>query len=486
MTNLQILADAAGGDLVGLGEIQVRGLSADSRKIEAGFVFAALPGSVVDGRDYIAKAIEQGAIGILVPDDFDVSSFPISFIKVADPRLALAKMAAAFYPAQPKTIVAVTGTNGKTSIASFVRQIWHKLAINGASLGTVGIDTLKGHIALQHTTPEPVQLHHLIDQITTEEGVTHLAIEASSHGLEQRRQDGLKIQAAGFTNITQDHLDYHGSMEEYFAQKLRLFSDLVQKDGTAVIDMDTQGAQTVYDTAQKAGLKLFTVGSHGKDLKLISSTIEGYAQNLELEADGQSYRVKLPLVGGFQVSNVLISAGLCIAQGADTAKVIAALEDIKGAKGRLELSGISAQNVPVFIDYAHTPDAISTALQALRPYVKNKLVIVFGCGGDRDKAKRPLMGKAAIDNADKVYVTDDNPRSEQPEAIRADIMVATPNAIEVGDRAKAIAQAIAALETGDVLLVAGKGHETGQIIKGEVFPFSDHEEVEKALKENGA
>ncbi len=482
MTNLQDLADASRTKLIGTGDIRVRGISSDSRKIKPGFVFAALPGSTVDGRDFIAKAIELGAIALLVPDDFDEKGIKVSLFKTTDPRLALAKMAAVLYPAQPQTIVAVTGTNGKTSIASFVRQIWHSLDIAGASLGTVGIDTPTAHIPLQHTTPEPVQLHQLVDQITRNEGITHLAIEASSHGLEQRRQDGLVIKAAGFTNITQDHLDYHGSMEEYFAQKLRLFSGLVTQGGTAVIDLDTQGAQTVLETAQKAGLKIFSVGAKGEDLKLVSATIEGYAQNLELEVGGKAYQVRLPLVGGFQVSNALIAAGLVLSQGADSAEVITSLASLKGAKGRLELVGATLNNAPIFIDYAHTPDAISTALQALRPYVTGRLVIVFGCGGDRDKAKRPLMGKAAVDNADLVYVTDDNPRSEQPDAIRADIMVACPDATQIGDRAQAILQAVQGLEQGDVLLVAGKGHETGQTIQGKVIPFSDHEEVQKALE----
>ncbi len=484
MTNLQDLTNAANTQLIGIGDIMVRGISADSRKIEPGFVFAALPGSVVDGRNFIPKALEQGAIAILVPDDFEETAeeLNVTLLKAKDPRLALAKMAATLYPAQPETIVAITGTNGKTSIASFVRQIWQQLGLNGASLGTVGIDTPTNHIPLQHTTPEPVQLHQLIDQITREENISHLAIEASSHGLEQRRQDGLIIKAAGFTNITQDHLDYHGTMEEYFAQKLRLFSQLVVKGGIAVIDPETAGAKTVMETAQTAGLKLFTVGSQGQELELTSVTIEGYSQQLALSADGSTYKVKLPLVGGFQVSNALIAAGLCISQGADCAKVIPALGKLKGAKGRLELAGITPQNAPVFIDYAHTPDAISTALKALRPYVQNRLIIVFGCGGDRDKAKRPLMGKAAIDSADLVYVTDDNPRSEEPDAIRADIMTACPNATQIGNRAEAILHAMQILQQGDVLLLAGKGHETGQIIKGEVFPFSDHEEVEKALQ----
>jgi UDP-N-acetylmuramoyl-L-alanyl-D-glutamate--2,6-diaminopimelate ligase len=330
------------------------------------------------------------------------------------------------------------------------------------------------------TTPDPVVLHQQLDALTGE-GITHLALEASSHGLDQHRLDGLRIAAGAFTNLSRDHLDYHPTLEHYFAAKLRLFTELIDPSGTAVIDVDHEYAATVVAAAKKRGLKILGVGRNADGIRLTDSVIDGFAQKLRVGFGGRTYEVRLPLVGGFQVENALIAAGLALATGSDAATVFAALEHLQGARGRLELAG-ERNGAPVFIDYAHKPDALAKALEALRPYVRRRLVVVFGAGGDRDKGKRPLMGAIAVEKADGVIVTDDNPRSEQPAAIRAEILAAARGAREIGDRGEAIRQAVAELQKGDVLLIAGKGHETGQIVGDKVLPFSDHEAVAAALK----
>ena len=393
-------------------------------------------------------------------------------------------MAGKVYPRQPQTIAAVTGTSGKTSVAAFTRQIWAARGHRAASIGTVGVVSPRGATYGSLTTPDPVALHRSLDALAGE-GVTHLAIEASSHGLDQYRLDGLRIAAGAFTNITRDHLDYHLSFEAYFAAKLRLFAVLLEPGAAAVIDVDHEHADRVVAAAKARGLSIISVGRHGSGIRLAESVIEGFSQTLRLEHGGKNFQVRLPLVGEFQVENALVAAGLAIATGGDPAVVFPALEHLIGAKGRLELVGAS-RGAPIFVDYAHKPDALAKALEALRPYAAARLVVVFGAGGDRDRGKRPLMGEVAAAKADRIVVTDDNPRSEEPAAIRAAIIAVAPGAVEIGDRREAIRSAIADLRTGDVLLIAGKGHETGQIIGDRVVPFSDHEEVAAALKELAA
>jgi UDP-N-acetylmuramoyl-L-alanyl-D-glutamate--2,6-diaminopimelate ligase len=340
----------------------------------------------------------------------------------------------------------------------------------------------RGAQTLRHTTPEPIELHAILADLARD-GVTHLALEASSHGLQQRRIDGVPLKAGAFTNISRDHLDYHASFEEYFAQKLRLFRELLPPGAGAVVDMDSEGGLRVAEEAKVRGLELITVGHAGDTLRLVSSDIDGFAQTLVIEYDGKRHTVRLPLVGSFQAANALVAAGLAMATGARAEDVLPHLADLRGARGRLDLAGTAPSGAPIFVDYAHTPDALAKALDALRPYVESRLLVVFGCGGDRDKGKRPQMGAAAMSRSDLAIVTDDNPRSEDPAQIRREILAAAPEALEIGDRAQAIAEAVAMLRKGDVLLVAGKGHETGQTIGATVIPFSDHDAVSAALAE---
>jgi len=464
--------------------IEVTGVAADSRKVERGFLFVAIAGVKADGAQFAVKAAQAGAVAIAGENRPDGLPNNVPFIRVSNARRALALAAAKFYPHQPATIVAVTGTSGKTSVAAFTREIWIMLGLQAASVGTVGVVSPKGEVYGSLTTPDPVELHRTLDTLAGE-GVTHLALEASSHGLDQHRLDGVRIAAGAFTNLSRDHLDYHPSIEAYLEAKLRLFRDLIAPGGTAVINVDDCYSGQVVDAAKKSGLKIMTVGEGGEDIALVGGAIDGFAQVVELAHAGHTYKVKLPLVGGFQVQNAAVAAGLAIATGAEPARVFNALENLTGAKGRLELAG-ARDGAPIFIDYAHKPDALAKALAALRPYASGKLIVVFGAGGDRDTGKRPIMGRIAHENADHVIVTDDNPRSENPAAIRAAILAAAPGATEIGDRAQAIRAGIAELKKGDVLLIAGKGHETGQLIAGKTLPFSDHEAVAAALKEIAA
>jgi UDP-N-acetylmuramoyl-L-alanyl-D-glutamate--2,6-diaminopimelate ligase len=466
-------------------DLDVSGVSADSRAINRGDVFVAIEGGKADGLNFLGPAIAAGAVAIVAerrPDTPLAAGVP--FVRVGNARRALALIAAKVYPRQPRTIAAVTGTSGKTSVAAFTRQIWTALGHRAASVGTIGIVSPRGETYGSLTTPDPVVLHRSLDALAGE-GVTHLAIEASSHGLDQYRLDGLRLAAAAFTNITRDHLDYHASFEAYLAAKLRLFAELVEPCGSAVIEVDHERAAAVMAAAKMRGLSIISVGRKGTGIRLLESIVDGYAQDLRVEYGGKPFRVRLPLVGEFQVENALVAAGLVIATGGDPAAVFAALERLTGAKGRLELVG-SSRGAPIFIDYAHKPDALAKALDALRPAVAGKLVVLFGAGGDRDRGKRPLMGAVAAAKADRVIVTDDNPRSENAAAIRAAILAAARGAVEIGDRREAIRTAIAELRPGDVLLIAGKGHETGQIIGDRVVPFSDHEAVVTALKELAA
>lgn len=462
----------------------ITGISCNSQTVQQGFLFAALPGTKVDGARFIANALENGAAAILLHKDVDRANIHVPCIVSHDPRADLAHVSARFFDKQPAFTVAVTGTNGKTSVASFVQQLWQMMGIHGASLGTVGIQAGDRHWPLSHTTPDPVELHEKLAMLV-DEGVTHLAVEASSHGLEQRRLEGVDIKAAAFTNITQDHLDYHGSMEDYFAQKQRLFRELLPAGATVVVDADAPGAREVIEIAKERDLELITVGHKGETLKLIGSLIVGYGQDLQVSYRGEENptHIHSSLIGDFQTSNILVAAGLCLSMGARWDDIYPKLGDLKGAMGRMEVVGHTAQNVPVLVDYAHTPDALENALVALKTISKGgKIHVVFGCGGDRDKGKRPLMGAIAQKHADIVIVTDDNPRSEEPATIRAAILAAAPQALEIGDRQAAITQAVRGLQKGDILLVAGKGHETGQTVGDQVLPFRDHDAVAKALK----
>ena len=469
----------------GSADIEVVGITADSRAVRAGDVFVAIAGGKTDGLRFVVSALSAGATAIIADRPSEVPPpAGVAFVRVGNIRRTLALAAAKFYPRQPPIIAAVTGTSGKTSVAAFTRQIWTALGHQAASIGTVGVVSPRGEIYGSLTTPDPVMLHCSIDQLARD-GVTHLAIEASSHGLDQHRLDGLHIGAAGFTNITRDHLDYHPSFRDYLDAKLRLFEDLLETTGTAVVDVDHEHADAVAAVATARRVTLMTVGRAGTGIRLVDTTIDGFAQLFTVEHGGKRFQVRLPLVGEFQIENALVAAGLAIATGGAPGAVFAALGNLRGAKGRLELVG-ETRGAPIFVDYAHKPDALAKALEALRPYVTGKLIVVFGAGGDRDRGKRPLMGAIAAEKADKVVITDDNPRSENPAAIRAAILAAAPGASEIGDRREAIRAAIAGLSRGDILLVAGKGHETGQIIGDRTVEFSDHEAVASALGELAA
>ncbi len=461
--------------------LPITGLTADSRNVKPGYLFAALPGVKTDGARFIAEALQKGAAAILLSQGGASALNGTPVVEDADPRRKLALIAARFFGAQPATEVAVTGTNGKTSVTSFVRQLWERQGFKAASLGTVGVVSPSGTETLAHTTPDPVALHAILSRLA-HDGVTHLALEASSHGLQQRRVDGVRFAAGAFTNISRDHLDYHASFEDYFAQKLRLFCELLPRGSAAVVDVDSKAGKHVAAEAEARGLRVISVGRAGTTLRLVSATRDGFGQHLVVEHAGKTHAVRLPLVGDFQAANALVAVGLCLATGGTAEKVLPLLESLRGARGRLDLAGTSRSGAPIFIDYAHTPDALAKALDALRPYVQGRLLLVFGCGGDRDRGKRPEMGAVAEAKADVVFVTDDNPRSEKPSEIRRAILAAAPSAIEVPDRGTAVARAIAELCRGDVLLVAGKGHETGQIVGQAVIPYSDHDAVAAALQ----
>jgi UDP-N-acetylmuramoyl-L-alanyl-D-glutamate--2,6-diaminopimelate ligase len=462
--------------------VVVTGLAVDSRAVKPGDVFFALAGSKTDGSRFIESAIASGAVAI-AGDHAPQGERRVPFVVTPNPRRALALAAARFYPRQPQTIAAVTGTSGKTSVAAFTRQIWQRLGHDSASIGTIGLVSPKRTVYGSLTTPDPIALHRQLDEIAGD-GVTHLAFEASSHGLDQYRLDGVRVAAGGFTNLTRDHMDYHPDVAHYLAAKLRLFRDLVVDGGAAVISADHDCSQEVIDAARERGLRIVAVGRNadraGEGIRLAAASIDGFAQRLVLEHCGRRHSIKLPLVGEFQIENALVAAGLAIGTGSAPEAVFENLRHLEGAKGRLERVG-EYNGAPIFVDYAHKPDALAKALQALRPYAKRKLVVIFGAGGDRDAGKRPLMGAIAVENADHVIVTDDNPRSENPQAIRAAILGAARGAKDIGDRAEAIRAGIAGLQPGDALLIAGKGHETGQIVGDKTLPFSDHDAVATAL-----
>jgi UDP-N-acetylmuramoyl-L-alanyl-D-glutamate--2,6-diaminopimelate ligase len=457
----------------------IEGVTADSRKVRPGWLFAALPGASADGKRFVPAAVESGAAAVISSDELPGLAAPV--VKVTDPRRAYALAAAAFWSRQPRTCVAVTGTNGKTSVAGFCRQIFERAGRASASMGTLGVRT--GELQLEPpglTTPDAADVARILAELASG-GVTHLALEASSHGLDQRRLDGVRLSAAAFLNLTQDHLDYHGTMGAYRAAKLRLFEALLPRGGVAVLNADSDSYPAFAAVAVTHGHSILSVGEAGQGLKLLERAPDPAGQRLVVRAFGRRRELRLPLAGAFQAANALAAAGLCIAAGEDPDAALAALEKLEGAPGRLQRVGAGARGGEAYVDYAHTPDGLSTVLGALRPHVRGRLIVVFGAGGDRDRGKRPLMGVAAAQGADIAIVTDDNPRSEDPAAIRAEILAGAPGLIEIPGRRQAIEAAAGRLGAGDILVVAGKGHEQGMIIGAEVLPFDDIEETRRAL-----
>lgn len=463
-------------------DIRITGLAVDSRDVKPGFLFAALPGTKMHGGEFIQYAIRQGAGAILTDREgaaiaqAEIATSGIPVVVAQDPRQALAYAAALWFGAQPEIMVAVTGTNGKTSVASFTRQLWTLMGSEAVNIGTTGVEGAYT-TPLAHTTPEPVTLHKVLADLAGH-GITHAAMEASSHGLVQRRLDGVRLLAAAFTNLSQDHLDYHDTFEEYFAAKAGLFERVLPEDGTAVINIDADYGVDMAAVAEARGQDLLTVGrSEAAALRIRAQRFDSTGQDVRFEWNGVAHTARLDLIGGFQAENALVAAGLCIGTGSDIEETFQALSSLSTVRGRMELAATRANGASVFVDYAHTPDALRTALRAMRPHTLGRLVAVVGAGGDRDQGKRVLMGQAAAEEADLVFVTDDNPRSEDPAAIRKMVMQGAPEAIEVGDRAEAILRAVDALQPGDTLLVAGKGHETGQIVGDDILPFDDVEQA---------
>ncbi len=463
----------------------ITGIAVDSREVKEGTLFAAMPGSKVHGAEFIQYALRMGAAAVLT----DAKGAAIAADLMADagvavvisdaPREALALTAALWFGAQPATMIAVTGTNGKTSVSTFARQIWIEMGLSAVNLGTTGVEGAWS-APLAHTTPEPITLHRTLAEAAAN-GITHAAMEASSHGLDQRRLDGVTLRAAGFTNFTQDHLDYHATFDAYFDAKAGLFARVMPEGGTAVINIDDPKGVDMVAIAKARGCEVITVGRDGGDLHLTGQRFDATGQDLRFAWRGKTYQKRLELIGGFQAENVLLAAGLVIACGADPAEVFDTLPHLVTVRGRMQLAATRDNGAAVFVDYAHTPDAVATALKAMRPHVMGRLIAIVGAGGDRDRGKRPLMGQAAAENADMVIVTDDNPRSETPADIRAAVMAGAPEAMEVGDRAEAILRGVDALEAGDALLIAGKGHETGQTIGDDVLPFDDVEQASVAV-----
>ncbi|QCB54123.1 UDP-N-acetylmuramoyl-L-alanyl-D-glutamate--2,6-diaminopimelate ligase [Sphingopyxis sp. PAMC25046] len=465
-----LLEDQAleGGDPV------VTGLAIDHRKVAPGTIFGAFVGENFNGEDFIPAAVDAGAVAVVARPEAKVEG--AVHVAHANPRRAFAHIAARFFHRFPATSVAVTGTNGKTSTVEMTRQLWRMAGFNAASIGTLGITTSMESASTGLTTPDIVTFLSTMSGLAAE-GVTHAAFEASSHGLDQYRTEGLPVKAAAFTNLSHDHLDYHGTMEAYLAAKLRLFAEVVEHGGAAVVWADDDYSPAVIDAAEARGTRLLTVGTKGEALRLVSRAPSQLGQSLVIAAGDAAHKVNLPLIGAYQVANALVSAGLVIATGGDIGQTLANLARLQPVRGRLERAAITRAGAPVYVDYAHTPDAIEAALDALRPHASGRLILVFGAGGDRDQAKRPEMGKVAAAKADVLIITDDNPRGENPAAIRAAIAAAAPNSQVIGDRRAAIAAAIAEAQADDIICIAGKGHEQGQIVgRGDdmrVIPFDD-------------
>ncbi|MEJ8560176.1 UDP-N-acetylmuramoyl-L-alanyl-D-glutamate--2,6-diaminopimelate ligase [Yoonia sp. GPGPB17] len=476
----------------GAREAQITGLAVDSRDVKPGFLFAALPGAQVHGGAFIQYALRMQAAAILTDakgaeiaaDELATSDAAV--IVAQDPRQALAQTASLWFGAHPQTVIAVTGTNGKTSVSTFCRQIWEEMDLPGVNLGTTGVEGAWNH-PLKHTTPEPITLHRVLAE-AAKNGITHVAMEASSHGLDQRRLDGVLLTAAGFSNFSQDHLDYHETFEAYFDAKMGLFQRVLSEDGVAVINLDDPKGADVAGICTARGQEVIGVGRNADArLRLTGQRFDATGQDLLFEWQGRARQARLELIGGFQAENVLLASGLVIAAGADPDEVFDTLQYLTTVRGRMELAATRQSGAAVFVDYAHTPDAVETALKAMRPHVMGRIIVIVGAGGDRDAGKRPLMGAAAAQNADVVIVTDDNPRSEDPGTIRAAVMAgavdarASDSIIEVGDRAEAILRGIDMLSAGDALLIAGKGHETGQVVGDTVLPFDDVEQASVAV-----
>ncbi len=468
------------------GDVSITGLAVDSRQVKEGFLFAALPGTQVHGGEFIQYALRMGAAAILTDTEgaeiakAELASSDAKLILSQNPRQTLAYTAALWFGAQPDVMIAVTGTNGKTSVSTFARMIWQEMGKCAVNLGTTGVEG-DWSAPLAHTTPEPITLHRTLAE-AAEAGVTHAAMEASSHGLAQYRLDGVRLKAAGFTNFTQDHLDFHHTFEEYFAAKAGLFGRVLSDEGVAVINIDDPRGPEMVMVAQDRDIKVLTVGRmDGADIQLTAQRTHATGQEVFFKHEGKGYRADLKLIGGFQAENVLLAAGLVMACGEEPARVFETLDHMSTVRGRMQLAATRDNGAAVFVDYAHTPDAVATALKAMRPHVMGRIIAIVGAGGDRDVGKRPLMGAAAAQYADVVIVTDDNPRSEEPASIRAAVMAGCPEANEVGDRAEAILRGVDLLEPGDALLIAGKGHESGQIVGDDVLPFDDVEQASVAV-----
>jgi UDP-N-acetylmuramoyl-L-alanyl-D-glutamate--2,6-diaminopimelate ligase len=459
--------------ILAAGDPEILGLTADSRDVRPGYLFAALPGTRLDGRAYIADAVAKGAVAILTTPDVAIDAPQVGQVRDAQPRHRLARMAARFYGPQPRHVVAVTGTNGKTSVAEFTRQLWALTGLRAASLGTLGL-TVDGETrGPSLTTPDPVRLHTLLHALV-DDGVEHAALEASSHGLEQARLDGVDLHAAAFTNLSRDHLDYHGTMDAYRTAKLSLFDRVMAPGGTAVLNLDSPEFEAFAAASRRRDHRIVTYGARAQaDLRIAERRALPTGQKLEIIAGGRGHSLDLPLIGDFQAWNALAAAGLVAATGVPLPDAIAALSRLTGVRGRMERVAVLRNGAAVYVDYAHTPDALDVVLKAVRPHTDGQLWCVFGCGGDRDPGKRPMMGRTVAQLADRPVVTDDNPRSETPAAIRAAALAACPGGEEIGDRREAIHRTVARLAPGDVLVVAGKGHEQGQEIAGETHPFDD-------------
>jgi UDP-N-acetylmuramoyl-L-alanyl-D-glutamate--2,6-diaminopimelate ligase len=486
MKRLADILEAGAGSDLRWANTNIAGLTDDVRQVRPGFLFAALPRRNIESQTAaISDAVSAGAAALLVGTGLagDIRSIPV--IEDPEPYRRLASVAAKFYGKQPAIAVAVTGTNGKTSVVSFVHQIWQGLGRRSASIGTLGIVTRDKVERGVYTTPEPIRLHRGLAKLY-DDGITHVALEASSHGLAEHRIDGMRLSAGAFTNVSRDHLDYHGTFENYVAVKERLFSRLLEPGAPAIINADGSECTRIIDAAKRRRLSVVTVGRRGRDLQLLEGARVGFGQRLEIATPTRTFKLTLPLIGAFQASNVLVAAGICIALGARENEVIGFLPELKGVEGRLEYLGSTASGGRIFVDFAHTPDGLANALTAMRPYARSKLAVVFGCGGNRDRGKRLQMGQVASENADIVYVCDDNPRDEDPAAIRSEVLVGVPGAIEIGDRREAIRAAIAALGPGDLLLVAGRGHETLQTVGNRSIEFSDRRVVIEMVFGNSA
>jgi UDP-N-acetylmuramoyl-L-alanyl-D-glutamate--2,6-diaminopimelate ligase len=459
------------GDLTGIqSDLRVTGFAIDHRKVAPGTVFGAFRGARFNGEDFIAEAVAAGAVAVVARPEAKVEG--AEHVSAEEPRKAFAALAARFFQPFPQTVVAVTGTNGKTSTVEMTRQLWRMAGHHAASIGTLGVTTADDQVTTGLTTPDVVTFLSNMAGLARE-GVSHAAFEASSHGLSQYRTEGLRVGAAAFTNLSRDHLDYHATMDDYFAAKMRLFDEVVADDGTAVVWMDDPRSIEVVRRAKARGLRLITIGAAGEDIKLVDRSASLLGQTLTVQAGGKAHRIAVPMIGAYQVANVLTAAGLVIASGGNTTTTLANLARLQPVRGRLERAVITRAGAPVYVDYAHTADALRSAIEALRPHTEGRLITVFGAGGDRDVGKREEMGAVAAALSDLVIVTDDNPRSEDPAAIRQAILAGAPGAREVAGRREAIAAAIEEARAEDIILLAGKGHEQGQIIGDRVLPFDD-------------